>query len=462
MISRPCAILVAAWVAAMAALSGCGDGQTGPQSCARNSDCVDELAQCVEGACRRECVEDRDCAAGLFCQEGLCLEGSVTCRGDEDCVFNEECQQGLCVAIAGFCERTRDCPEDEACSANTHTCVAIDGRGGDCRDDRDCFAEEICAGGRCATRGDVECVRHSDCGADELCVGDRCESECVEDRDCPSGQSCDRGRCSGDVEPEPEPEPEPEGPACGDGACDQGESPAGCPQDCAQGGDCRDTPGVCTPSQECCAGACVARGQCPSDYWQICDARADCSTTLCLGDPNTGLGHCTERCVSRQECPQSPASLCIGSQHIVTNQPGGSELIGLCFADDTGVSCSPLGQNACFDGICIDRRPNNQVEGQCSLRCQRASDCLPGYACGPKEFSVQGQAQLINVCVPVGTACQGVGIEAANQCYSGICLTDDQNNNLGLCTTLCGSNAACPAGWGCTPVDAQNSVCLPL
>lgn len=482
-------------------LSACGNGTTtDAEPCNLNSDCANPEATCVAGECRVDCVEDRDCAEGEICEMSLCISGAIPCRGDEDCTFNQECVQGLCVEIEGFCERNRDCPDGQACSGRTFRCISTSGRGGDCTDDLDCFADELCISERCEPRSTNECARNSDCNDAEICLEGRCAPECVEDRDCGSGEVCDGGECvadpgggavcgngaceqgedtqncPGDCQAAPVcgngvceqgetaqscPGDCQMGPVCGNGVCDQGETTQSCPGDCQAQGGCLDNPGLCTPAEECCEGTCVARGQCVAeDYWDVCGARAECSSMLCLGDPNTGIGHCTERCGSRADCPQQPASFCISPQQIITNQPRGNELIGLCFADDTGVSCNPLAPNNCFDGVCVDRRINNQVSGQCTLRCQVASDCLPGYGCGPRAFDVEGNTEVINVCLPVGTACQGVGSEAADQCHSGVCLTDDENNNQGVCSVFCIGQGSCPTGWACQTIG-ESSVCLP-
>jgi hypothetical protein len=143
--------------------------------------------------------------------------------------------------------------------------------------------------------------------------------------------------------------------------------------------------------------------------------------------------------------------MCIQSYHSIVQQPGGNQLVGLCFADDTSIACRT--PNDCFDGVCIGRIVNNQADFVCSIRCRGASDCPPSHACGPKEFEIEGSPQIINVCVAVGGFCQGTGIEAADMCYSGTCVTDDQDNNRGFCTTFCGNDSSCPSGWNCLDVE---------
>lgn len=457
------------------------------------------------------CERDADCPDGNLCRQGQCAE-TVTCRTDDDCFYGEECQQGACVRLENYCERNGDCPDGQACERETRMCVADEG---DCSDDNDCFRGEVCDRGACVPEGDAECEDDDDCRSDEECVRGMCEAlpdcrvdgdcrsdeicdngECIQeeactrnsdcdddevceagncvsddgcraDRDCPRGAICDGGACiegcreDGDCD---------RGLVCEGGSCVQDQANNGNPtcddepdlcspnEECCDGvcvtrGDCNnnetctENPGLCQPSQECCEGLCVERGECgPDDYWDICGARADCSSELCLGDPRTMQGHCTERCTFRDDCPQVPASLCIQSYHNVA-QNGGNAFVGLCYEDDSTDTCRTA--DDCFDGICIGRIVQQQADFICSIRCRSADDCLPGLACGPKEFEINGQTVPINVCLPVGAACSG----DPDTCYSGTCVTDE--NNRGYCTTFCSqdNDPVCPEGWACTAVE---------
>lgn len=455
------------------------------------------------------CVRDSDCPDENLCRQGRCAE-SATCRTDDDCFYGEECQQAACVRVEGYCERNGDCPSGRACERETRMCVVDDGA---CGTDADCFRSEVCERGSCVPDSADTCDADADCPRDQECVRSRCEPlpECRVDGDCADGQQCEDGGCVDGPECTRDSDCD-DAEVCDAGLCspadgcrtdrdctrgeicDGGACSVGCREDAecdrafvceagqcvpegANNGNptCTDDPGVCTPNQECCAGECVTRGQCnmtcnddpllcsqsqeccdgscvargqcgPDDYWDICAAGSDCQTELCLGDPRTLQGHCTARCALRGDCPQSPASLCIQSYHLVA-QNGGNAFVGLCYEDDSTQRCTTA--DDCFDGLCIGRILGQQADFVCSARCRAASDCLPGLACGPKDFEIDGQTVPINVCLPIGDACTG----DPDACYSGTCVTDD--NNRGYCTTFCtrDNDPACPSGWSCDAVD---------
>lgn len=431
---------------------------TSEDPCVRNSDCADPNARCVDGACRVECVEARDCAEGEVCEAGACVASVRTCRTDDDCVFGERCQNGECTLREDYCERNGDCAEGFVCRGEISTCVPISDNNGvepECVRNSDCAADELCQDNACvaAPEPDPECVRDSDCAAGQRCAAEVCVDECAEDRDCGDDEVCDRGRCL-DAPPDP--------------TCTQDASLCAPSEECCEGAcvtrgqcgpppTCDEDPTVCAASQECCGGACVPQGTCsPGDYWAVCTARAQCSTELCLGDPQTGEGHCTQRCNFRQECPSSPSSLCIQSYHSLAQQV--PEISGLCFADDTGRSCQ--GPNTCFDGLCMGRiNELNQADQRCTIRCQFGADCPTGYGCGAVTFGAGQTTTVLNVCVPLGGPCAGVGEQAANQCFTGICLTDDQTNT-GYCTSWCAEDGNCAPGWRCEAVAQDASVCV--
>lgn len=432
--------------------------QSEDNTCTRNSDCSDPNAQCVNGRCTVECVEDRDCLDGFSCQQGACTEQVRTCRTDDDCVFGEECQNGECVKVEGYCERNGDCPDGYVCRGETSTCIPVGDNNSEpeCTLNSDCASDEICEDGACvdAPVEEPDCQRDSDCPSGMRCASGVCIDECAQDRDCGDGEVCDGGRCVEDSSTDDcrvDASLCTAAQECCDGACvTRGQ---------CGGGTCTENPSLCQPSEECCEGSCVPRGQCggAGDYWAVCTARAQCSTELCIGDPQTGQGHCTERCNFRQDCPSSPNSLCIQSYHALAQ--AAPEISGICFADDTGTVCQNAG--SCFDSLCLVRQdPNGGLDQRCTVRCQTSSDCLPGYGCGPVSFDTgNGQPTAINVCTPLGSTCSGSGSQAADQCFTGVCLTDD-NTNVGYCTSWCLENGACPAGWECTPVAQDASVCV--
>jgi len=450
------ALLLLALAGSLLACSSPRSSGSSRQPCDRSSDCPNPTDRCVDGRCANECGDDRDCLTGLSCVDGVCAEEGQPCRGDRDCRFNQECAEGLCRQIDHYCEQNRDCPNGSLCDGAARRCIA---EAGHCIDEADCVQDERCLNAVCVPANVEPCTSDAACADNLICVHGRCEPECVQDRDCAATELCVNQRCV----PDP----------ANNGTTNNGTT------NNATG--CLRNPALCQPSEECCDDVCVLRGTCPEclddrdctaaevctagqctpvatnngqgtdDYWDTCTAASECASNLCLGDP-AGVGRCVVRCAGRFACPQAPvSSFCITGDHLVTQQPGGEQLIGLCYQDDTGATCNPSVPNNCLDGLCIGRAPTGQIEGQCTLRCHAAADCGAGMACGPKEFNVNGQAQLIDVCVPIGEICAGTGPTAADQCFSSFCVTDE-GTNVGRCTTLCVTGAECPPGWGC--VDA--------
>lgn len=150
------------------------------ERCSLNSDCAQNLV-CGLERCRRECIDSRDCAAGLMC---LLLEnGALGCQLPEEsrCSLSSECTAGLACRF-GTC--TTECVEDRDCPP-----------GASCEHDSD---QEALA---CVEVSTELCIYNSDCGSEEdpyICGPDRrCIVECFEDRDCDPLRYCnlDRHRC---------------------------------------------------------------------------------------------------------------------------------------------------------------------------------------------------------------------------------------------------------------------------
>jgi hypothetical protein len=145
---------------------------TSGEGCSINSDCVDPLV-CVIDVCRRQCVDSRDCGAGLRC---IVPMGSELGGG---CQLPEEAR----------CALTSDCRNPALVCQNT-TCTTP------CRDDRDCALGARCTMDAMGVAGCYEettelCIDDSDCPAMEICDRDQiCRPECLSDRDCTAPRTC--------------------------------------------------------------------------------------------------------------------------------------------------------------------------------------------------------------------------------------------------------------------------------
>lgn len=171
------AIFLTAALFVFAGASGCeratfvvGEG------CEINSDCATPLV-CVIGHCRRQCVDSRDCGAGLRCLVapesavggGCQLEHERECALTSQCTTGLVCQNGTCTTR---CATDRDCVEGATCTAPSGGELA-------CEEPR----AELCV-------YTSECPEPLVCGRDQLC-----HHECIGDRDCPFPRHCVASLC---------------------------------------------------------------------------------------------------------------------------------------------------------------------------------------------------------------------------------------------------------------------------
>lgn len=144
------------------------------EGCDLNSDCPEPLA-CGLDRCRRQCVDSRDCGAGLRCllvenEGGLCqLPEEASCALDSDCPERLVCHFGTC---------TTACAEDRDC-ADGATCTDVSDGSKACEE----------------PRNDL-CVYNSDCPEPMVCTERQlCSLECRELRDCPNPRVCIDSLC---------------------------------------------------------------------------------------------------------------------------------------------------------------------------------------------------------------------------------------------------------------------------
>lgn len=70
------------------------------------------------------CTDDAQCAAGCYCDEGVCNEGGF-CGSDRDCGDGYECDvaRASCVPVKG-CTDNAQCANGSVCDTKTGACVA--------------------------------------------------------------------------------------------------------------------------------------------------------------------------------------------------------------------------------------------------------------------------------------------------------------------------------------------------
>lgn len=139
--------LLAGLVAATV-LAGCEARVSLGGFCAASSECPTPFV-CVQGRCRAECVEARDCAFPLEC---IVPSGVPVVAG------------GCRVTEDGACRVDEDCAGDLVCEGNT--CVQP------CEDHSECAIAQVCNGRGCvrnATVGPCDVLSGTGCDAGERC-----------------------------------------------------------------------------------------------------------------------------------------------------------------------------------------------------------------------------------------------------------------------------------------------------
>lgn len=174
-------VSIALVVLSLVAMAGCTrpDFRLG-EGCEVNSDCSSPLA-CALGVCRRQCVDSRDCGAGLRCLivdpdvgGGCQLDHEATCALTSDC---------------------REQPGGEDLVCQNGTCTT------QCREDRDCADGASCREGTDGVLGCYEevaelCIYNTDCPAPMVCWPDQiCRLECRESVDCRFPRVCVANLC---------------------------------------------------------------------------------------------------------------------------------------------------------------------------------------------------------------------------------------------------------------------------
>jgi len=174
------------------------------------------------------------------------LEGGYTGCGSVTCQPGQSCrEEGLCYL---GCERTRECADGEICDVSP-------GLGGACTAaDFAACGDGICSlgehAGTCAQdcpgvlcnaelQGQVSCGETT-CAPDFYCANPAegtCYSGCLSITNCPCGQRCNAapgqpGTCTVPIVPDV--------PICGDGVCEDPETPRVCLEDCSWEDRCAD------------------------------------------------------------------------------------------------------------------------------------------------------------------------------------------------------------------------------
>jgi hypothetical protein len=192
-------------------------------------------------------------------------------------------------------------------------------------------------------------------------------------------------------------------------------------------------------------------------YGAPCDRASECESDLCVGDPATGRGRCTQLCVRPADCPGIDPCLPAG---------GG---VNVCFRNETGAACRD--GRGCVEGICLtppDPVPWVDVQPICDSRSENNDKCPAGYRCDV----VQTDRGPTRACAPdvevINTCPNGFIEECAGTCSVRLgdpldvtrCLSE-RDGGPGYCTCTCNSAADCPDGFACSRVGLSDDPTRP-
>lgn len=142
--------------------------------CSLNSDCASPLI-CGLERCRRQCIDSRDCGAGLRCLAIGAMGGVCQLPDEVSCSLTSQC--GALVCRFGTC--TTECAEDR-----------------DCAPGATCATDPESGANACIEPIAELCIYNSDCPAPLVCGPlQQCVLECRERRDCPSDRDCVANLC---------------------------------------------------------------------------------------------------------------------------------------------------------------------------------------------------------------------------------------------------------------------------
>ena len=142
--------------------------------CNLNSDCDAPLV-CRLRRCRRQCVDSRDCGAGLRClllpeEGGACqLPAEASCALSSECPSELVCSFGTCTTE---CVEDRDCPNGATCQGDGATNACVEPVAELCIYDSDCPEPFVCGHDQLCR---LECAENRDCQAPRICVSNLCQ-----------------------------------------------------------------------------------------------------------------------------------------------------------------------------------------------------------------------------------------------------------------------------------------------
>ena len=359
------------------------------------------------------CVNDGDCADGLFCNgaetcdpTGICLAGTpvdcddaVGCTDDSCNEATDSCDNDTNDALCDnglFCDGSETCDLNNDCQAGSDPCSGQSCDEGtdscfncvtdpDCADGQFCNGVEICVAGACQAGPPVDCDDGVACTDDSCDEGADSCGNVANDGLCDNGQFCDGSEtCDVNNDCQAGSDPCDDGVGCTDDSCDEGADSCG---NVANNGLC-DNGQFCDGSETC-----GVNNDCQAGTPPICDDGIPCTADSC----NEGTDSC-DNVTNDAVCDDG--AFCNGSETcsaVVGCQAGTSVDCddGVGCTDDSCNETTDSCDNVTNDSNCDDALFCNGSE-TCDINndCQAGSAACEGQSCDEGTDTCSGAAQI--------------------------------------------------------------------
>jgi hypothetical protein len=176
-------------------------------------------------------------------------------------------------------------------------------------------------------------------------------------------------------------------------------------------------------------------------------------------------------CVENQSFGAGGGGSAMGTCKVTTDTPSFSPISydATCYSPAKADALHACPENYYFDGKgcrCGD-------DSICGLSCKTSADCVEPYlacdvpaatcrpvsgcftnaACPTGTACLHDQAELTDVCLPLGAAAVGASCGWNGDCASGVCVSD--NFGPAICVPGCQRMSDCPSGLVCAAVETQ-------
>ncbi len=298
------------------------------QACTIDEECL-PVAVCLDGFCGHECTVDKDCPGILECVFYRCVvEGRGEDVAVEDaaekvpCTKHVECDPYEMACIDGFCDR--ECTKDWQCDGPDMACVGYMCKAVEppAPDVTDAVTEPDLPPGCDPKNGPygAACTCAEECSS-SLCIQNKrtqsamCTQYCQNDAQCPGNDICiglgTAEVCILNDSGEPT-------------SCDPNQAlcykglfltnklgKCACTVPCTKASDCPDGQGCHVLGAD---KVCVTTGETCGSGYNPCFGE-------CAGDPNSGVGFCTNLCITSTDCPNNWTCQSIGQGVSVCASP---------------------------------------------------------------------------------------------------------------------------------------------